>query len=229
MNVFERVTSPVFYANFLNRRSEQASIVGTPTITITHILNGTTVTDVATTNMTLKSGSNYFYEHYLGPSAYKGIYTAEYSSVYADGSTVIGSEDFQVVDKNSFSARNNAFTSRIVQVFSKSEKDNLMKAMKEVENLFGEKEFKGNINNLGKVFLLVKEMDKSKKDIVKLSEKINDNNKIIKRDIQKLSREAKSVRNVVSDGNSKMEYFMVKNLDDESLEEILYEQKVAVE
>lgn len=91
-----------FYSTFVTQLGEVATISGTPVISIFHRQANSTDVDIVSQNMSVLSGSTYFFRWRPTIRAFKGTYIAKYSAEYSDGTNVVGDEDFQIVTKDHY-------------------------------------------------------------------------------------------------------------------------------
>lgn len=124
---FEEHTPVILKCHFLTQRGEEATISGTPTITIKHYDGSSMQTDVSAQNMTQVSGSLYYYE-WAYASWQTRAYIATYNATYTDGTSVTGSETFTIVKLKTTSGG-----AAITGIWSEAEKDKLLKEIKNLK------------------------------------------------------------------------------------------------
>lgn len=133
--ISERGSDVYFYATFVDRESEAASISGTPVITVVHRQGASNVTDVSSQDMVQLTGTTYYFKWTPSVRAFMGNYVARYNVWYNDGSNVIGAEDFQIVIRGAYSKVVGGLVSPgggktvIRDIWSESEKDDVMKKL----------------------------------------------------------------------------------------------------
>ena len=122
---YEEHTPVILKCHFLTQQGEEATISGTPTITIKHYNGSSIVTDVSAQNMTQITGTLYYYE-WAYATWQTRAYVATYAASYTDGSNVTGSETFSIIKKRVSGG------GAVAGVWSPEEKEKLLK---EIENL----------------------------------------------------------------------------------------------
>lgn len=175
--IVEQNSKIKLYAHFLNQDGSEATITGTPTVSIYHI--GSAVeTDISNANMTQVAGTLYYYEYYVSANADKTDYTAKYSATYSDGTVAKGAESFKVVRDGYFER---AVSGGLVQKtvvksgWSEEEKSKLIGIVEEIKNNNNEiKELIISLENFDKEIIkeTAKEIDRLNTN---LTEQMNDN------------------------------------------------------
>lgn len=238
----ERVSTKIFYVTFVTQLGELATISGTPTFTLKHIAgNNNTNTIINQQDLTLESGSTYFFRHAFGPSAFLGSYTSVFEATYSDGTNVVGTEDFRILEKGALSTRAGSFTSKVIQVFNSEERKNLLKAARQVDEIVGFSSTKGELKGvkddltkaigkfkgINEIKKILSEMDKDKKQVRIMAERLDENRKALKLEMQKVYKEVKTLNFKSELRNNELERLIVKGLSDEALEGLVDETRVA--
>ena len=240
----ERVSTKTFYVTFVTQLGEEATVSGTPTFTMKRVTgDGTVNTIVNQEDLTLDSGSSYYFRHSFGPSASLGSYTSLFEATFSDGTEVIGTEDFKVLEKGALSTKAGGFTSKVIQVFNNEERKSLLKSARQVDKLVGfssaKGEMKGVKEDLAKVLgefkelsemkKILSEMDKDKKQVQIMTGRLDENRKALKQEMQKLYEGIKLFDSKSELRSGELEKLVIKGLSDEALEELVDETRVTPE
>jgi hypothetical protein len=140
MTIVEQNGEINLYATFVDREGEAATISGIPIVSVLHRQGAQNKVDVNSENMTLLSGTTYFYTWAPTARAYVGTYTAKYFAVYSGVTAltdVVGSESFTVANKDFFSKSAGTFVSRTVAaktVWSEAEKRKIFESLEFLDN-----------------------------------------------------------------------------------------------
>ncbi len=173
-----------FYATFVDAVGEAAAISGTPTISVFHVQNAATQTDINAQNMTQLNATTYYYKWHPNRRAFKGSYAAKYFATYDDGSDVIGEEPFQIIERGHFGKSVGGLITKGKKdqtVWSMIEKDRVFALLEKMVNEMSAIEgIKGNIGKrigeLSKIDTKIEVGVKKQQD--KLSEIIGSINKL---------------------------------------------------
>ena len=138
--IFEQDEKVTLYVLFTKQDGSAATISGTPTITIYHVVGASVKTDVNATNMTQLNGSLYYYEHYINAGADKTTYVARYSGTYSDGTVVVASDTFYVVPNHFYDKGTSGLLQKTIvrNEWTKEEKDSFFSQLKKLTNILSE-------------------------------------------------------------------------------------------
>ena len=128
---YEQGKSIKLYATFVDSTGGVATITGTPTITIMFYKGTTQILKVNAKDMTIITGSQYYYEYTIPAAATKTTYNVLYSAVYSDGNTVVGGEVFYVIPRKHYSTHGGSFniSQQGKGIWTRTEKDDLISAV----------------------------------------------------------------------------------------------------
>lgn len=126
-------TNPTFYATFVDKNGEAASVTS-GVIFISHRWGNSTTTDVDEQAMTRLSDSKFYYEGWAIPAGGdKTTYTVKYVGAYSDGTVGVGSEEFQVIPKKFYDKKGGGFVQRVrADVWTNKEKEALLEAIEKL-------------------------------------------------------------------------------------------------
>jgi len=201
----EQGNPAILFAHFLKQSGEEATISGTPTITIRHYQHTTSSldTDVSAQDMTLISGSLYYYK-WAYTTIVKSQYAATFAATYNTGESVTGTKTFALMSSKIIGA--------VVGTWTHDEKDKVLKLMQQILSLIRDRKsleaLQSNLDMLVKDNKLQAVGDKNR-----ASEMIND----INNEFNVVKEELNSLREKV-DLQAKM---LTKMADPKILEEIL--------
>ena len=97
--IVERGKQEAYFMHFDDRQGENASISGTPTIEIYSADASGVVIYLPASGMTQLNETTYYYRYAFGNNTPLGQYIAKYRATYTDGTSVVATEDFTVVDR----------------------------------------------------------------------------------------------------------------------------------
>lgn len=176
---YEQGSKPTFYATFVEHSGTEAVISGTPTITISHRDGVLKETDVDNQQMSILSGSTYYYTWSIPARSDRTIYNAKYHAVYSGvdltATPVVGADDFQVIPRKFYDKKGGGFVQRL------SGEGGWTK--KEKEEIFGK--VGGLVDNLDSVGAQISgiEIKNYDKELEKLHEAVS----LMCRDMTKIS------------------------------------------
>ena len=131
---FEQNSSVYLYTTFVNMSGESATISGTPTISVYHMAEGGTKTDVNSANMTQLVDSTYFYKHHIAARADLTTYTAVFSATYSDATLAVGNSDFLVIPRKFYKRKGGSLVAKIIKdkVWTEKDKELVLDLIKEI-------------------------------------------------------------------------------------------------
>lgn len=141
---YEQGKTITLYVTFVDSTGGAASITGVPVCTIYHYRGTNKVTDVNSQDLTNVTGSQYYYRYNIPAAGAKTTYFVLYTAEYIDGNTVIGGESFYVIPKAHYLTHGGSFnmTTRGKSIWTKPEKDDLIKSVDMLNNLLNQLELK---------------------------------------------------------------------------------------
>lgn len=221
----------MLWSTFINQDGSEATISGTPTITIRYKRGSTITTKLNAVNMTLHTGSTYYYDFYVTTAAPRGVYDVLYEATYVDATEVKGIDAFNVVDRNYYNTTKGSFTKQIVKtemVWSKEEKERLVK---QINNLTEKLKSSKQEDKLSDIDKKIKQYSLATKKIIvnvesALNKKIDSLSikfaeyPLIVENLEELKKSKNDIETLARKING-LETLIISSLDDESLEEVL--------
>lgn len=211
--IYERASSVMFYAEFLDWKGSPATISGTPTITINHYA-GSLKTDVSSSNMTNLSGSKYYYEYHIPANADKTDYLVTYSAIYSDGTNVNGNEGFYVIDRNFYDRSKGSFTRVVAKGLNDEDKNYLDSLFESISEKM--KSLKPDYSEIKNT--IINNKDYLDKNISEKFDFVLDNNSgkvdVVNERISVLSKNIEEMKNMINE----LQTYYVKSLSDNSID-----------